>query len=144
EHLESKYLRGQSSLLSVSSAGLWLRQTDGDGQSIVHALRIVPDTTELKNVIIFRFDHNDRFSGRIDAASARLADGYWNLEEAWITAPNKPAHFLDTYRVKTDLTLGKIQDSFAPPETMSFWDLPGFIEVLEQAGFSAIRHRIHW
>ncbi|MEQ9199520.1 MAG: LptF/LptG family permease, partial [Rhodospirillales bacterium] len=47
-------------------------------------------------------------------------------------------HFIDT-----DLTLGKIQDSFATPETMSFWSLPGFIEVLETAGFSALRHRLH-
>ena len=27
---------------------------------------------------------------------------------------------------------------------MSFWDLPSFIETLEKAGFSAVRHRLHW
>ena len=27
---------------------------------------------------------------------------------------------------------------------MSFWALPGFIDTLEQAGFSALRHRLHW
>ena len=27
---------------------------------------------------------------------------------------------------------------------MSFWDLPGFINTLEAAGFSALRHRLHW
>jgi len=27
---------------------------------------------------------------------------------------------------------------------MSFWDLPGFINLLEQSGFSAQRHRLHF
>ena len=42
------------------------------------------------------------------------------------------------------MTINQIQESFAPPETMSFWNLPGFIKTLEAAGFSAIKHRIHW
>jgi lipopolysaccharide export system permease protein len=44
----------------------------------------------------------------------------------------------------TDLTPGRIQDSFASPDTLSFWALPDFIDVLEQAGFSAVRHRLHF
>jgi lipopolysaccharide export system permease protein len=27
---------------------------------------------------------------------------------------------------------------------MSFWDLPGFISLLEQSGFAAQRHRLHF
>ena len=27
---------------------------------------------------------------------------------------------------------------------MSFWELPAFIDTLETAGFSALRHRLHW
>ena len=46
--------------------------------------------------------------------------------------------------IPTDLTRENIQDSFAKPETMSFWALPGFIDVLEKAGFSGLRHRIYW
>ncbi|HEX3411592.1 MAG TPA: LptF/LptG family permease, partial [Stellaceae bacterium] len=38
----------------------------------------------------------------------------------------------------------KIEESFASPDTMSFWDLPGFIELLEQSGFPAQRHRLHF
>ena len=35
------------------------------------------------------------------------------------------------------LTTGQIQDSFASPMTLSFWQLPSFIHTLEKAGFSA-------
>jgi lipopolysaccharide export system permease protein len=44
----------------------------------------------------------------------------------------------------TTLTLGHIQDSFASPETMSFWHLPSFIRMLENAGFSALKHKLYW
>ena len=43
-----------------------------------------------------------------------------------------------------DLTPEKIQESFASPETLSFWDLPDFIRTLESTGFSALSHRIYF
>jgi lipopolysaccharide export system permease protein len=42
------------------------------------------------------------------------------------------------------MTARKIEESLASPETMSFWDLPGFIELLERSGFPAQRHRLHY
>jgi lipopolysaccharide export system permease protein len=144
EHLESRYLQGKSSLLAVSSGGLWLRQSDKNGQSIIHAQRVLPESFQLQDVIIFLFEDENRFAGRIDAVTATLDSGNWQLANAWITAPDAPPTFKTNYRVKTKLTFEKIQESFASPETMSFWDLPDFIRVMENAGFSALRHRLHW
>ncbi|MDP7045144.1 MAG: LPS export ABC transporter permease LptG [Alphaproteobacteria bacterium] len=144
EHLESRYLRGKSSLLAVSSTGLWLRQSDKNGQSIIHAQRVLSEGFQLQDVIIFLLEDEDKFAGRIDASTATLDNGNWQLANAWITAPNTPPRFKTDYRVKTELTFEKIQESFASPETMSFWNLPDFIKVMENAGFSALRHRLHW
>ncbi len=144
EALENKLLRGKSSLLALSSSGLWLRQADENGQSVVHAQRLSQSDMSLQGVTIFLFEGADRFTGRIDADSARLDKGYWLLENARLSQPDRPASFVGKHRVKTDLTLEKIQDSFAPPETLSFWELPAFIDTLEKAGFSARRHRLHW
>ena len=98
----------------------------------------------LRDVIVFMYEGADRFIGRIDAEQAGLEDGFWHLRNAWVMAPEKSAHFEKEYWVETDLTLGKIQDSFSPPDTMSFWALPGFIRTLQAAGFSALRHRLHF
>ena len=38
----------------------------------------------------------------------------------------------------------RIENSFASPDTLSFWALPGFIAVLEHAGFSALRHQLQF
>ena len=144
EQLEAKYLHGQASLLAVSPSGLWLRQADPHGQSVIHALRASNQGMDLEDVIIFLYEGSDKFVGRIDASQARLRDGYWDISDATRTGPNLRPTFLAADRLPTSLTPERIQDSFASPETLSFWDLPDFINVLEEAGFSAVRHRLHW
>jgi lipopolysaccharide export system permease protein len=144
EQIESKVLRGRSSLLSVAQSGFWLRQADGQSNAIIHALRVSSHEMELYEVTVFNFEGADRFVNRIDAASARLVPGAWVLKDAWISSPERPVHFEANYRLPTDMTLERIQESFASPETLSFWELPAFIRVLENAGFSAVRHRLYW
>lgn len=148
EQLEGRYLTGKPSLLAVSSSGLWLRQIDGEGESrretVVHALRVSQKDMRLYDVIIFRFGAADQFIGRVDAKSARLGEGVWYLQDALLTAPGQPAKRYSQYTLPTNLTLNQIHDSFASPQTLSFWELPSFITTLENAGFSALRHRLHW
>ncbi len=144
ETLEAKYVHNQASTLSVSSQGLWLRQADEGGQSVIHASRITHETMTLHNVIIFRFAEADRFIGRIDAERAVLRPGYWRLSNAWKSSPGARELFVETLDIPTQLSREKILDSFAPPETISFWKLPEFIELLENAGFSATRHKLQF
>ncbi len=144
EKLESRYLKRSVSLLSVSKGGLWLRQSDIGGQTVIHATRVAQSDMSLQQVIIFLFEGEDRFTGRIDAQSAQLRDGYWDIQKAWISAPDQPSRYVARHRLKTDLTINKILDSFASPQTLSFWELPAFIDTLEDAGFSGQRHKLYW
>jgi lipopolysaccharide export system permease protein len=142
ETLEAKYIHNQASTLSVSRQGLWLRQADEGGQSVIHASRVTHETMTLHNVIIFRFAESDRFIGRIDAERAVLRPGHWQLSNAWKSGPGTRELFVEKLEIPTELSREKILDSFAPPETISFWDLPDFIELLENAGFSATHHKL--
>lgn len=146
ERLEATRLEGHTSFLSISNSGLWLRQSDDVGQSVVHAERVLQkqNDVELRNVVVFLYEGKDIFRRRVDAESASLEDGFWHMRKAWIYSPEAPAQQEEDYWLPTDLTIAKIQDNFASPETMSFWDLPRFIDTLETAGFSAVRHRLYW
>ncbi|MGF1607870.1 MAG: LPS export ABC transporter permease LptG [Kiloniellales bacterium] len=142
EQLELRHLRHGSSMLAVAKTGLWLRQADEGGQSVIHAQRVSHETITLHDVIVFRYEGADHFTGRIDAPQAELRNGYWLLHDAWVTTPGAAGRFSERLELSTDLTPEKIQDSFARPETISFWSLPGFIQLLEDAGFSGQRHRL--
>lgn len=146
ERLETLLFKGRKSLLALSSSGLWLRQSNDVGQSVLNASHVLQRgrDVELTGVTIFVYQGIDEFLERISADSARLEDGFWHLRNAWLFRLETPAQFAADHWLATDLTLSKIQDSFAPPETMSFWDLPAFIATLQKAGFSAVRHRLHF
>ena len=144
ERLEAKYLHGSPSLLALSRTGLWLRQADPGGQSVIHAQNVSEQGLDLTDVIIFLYEGADEFVGRIDSKSASLEDGQWMLKEALLTGPDVPAEFHDNYVLKTSLTASQIQDSFASPDTLSFWALPKFIALLKEAGFGAVKHRLQW
>lgn len=144
ERLEASYVHNQQSMLAVSETGLWLRQADATGQSVIHAERVKPGSVALQQVTVFRYTGQDRFVDRIDAVEARLQEGRWLLLDAWLSQPGAVSKFHERFALPTDLTVDKIQESFAPPETIAFWNLPRFIDLMQAAGFSATPHRLQF
>jgi lipopolysaccharide export system permease protein len=145
EKLESHVLRQGSDQLSLSNSGLWLRQSDeGGNQIVIHAGKITSRRLILDAVTLFFFNDLTQFTSRVDAQTARLEKGDWLIENGVRWLPNEPPQPFDELRLATTLTPRKIEESFASPDTMSFWDLPGFIGLLEQSGFPAQRHRLHF
>lgn len=142
--LEAKYIRGQASQLDVSRNGMWLRQGDAHAQSVVHALRVANQGVQLDDVVIFLYGAGDKFLGRIEARSAELVQGAWMLHDAWVSDTEGHPRHHDRYFVPTSLTPSRIQESFAPPDTLSFWALPGFIRTAQQAGFRATRYLLYF
>jgi lipopolysaccharide export system permease protein len=142
--LEAKYIRGQESQLAVSQNGLFLRQGDERQQSVIHALRVADQGVRLEDVDVFIFGADDHFLGRIQARGARLTQGAWVLVDAWVSgADGTPKHH-DLYELPTTMTPTQIQESFASPDTLSFWALPGFIRAAQTAGFAATRYELYF
>lgn len=145
EVLESRYLDRKESLITVSSTGLWLRQShDGGGHTIIHSEKLESYSWTLKDVTVFFFDRDFRTEGRIDAPRAILRDGYWGIENATVNEPAAPTRFVEHFRLPTVLTTREIEESFSSPETLSFWRLPEFIRTLQETGFSAARFRMYY
>jgi lipopolysaccharide export system permease protein len=141
--MEARYIKGEASQLAVSINGLWLRQGNESQQSVIHALRVADQGEHLEDVIVFLYNGVDHFAGRIDAKSGQLESGDWMLKDAWVSGPDgAPVHH-KTYRLVTTLTPQQIQESFAAPDTLSFWDLPGFIRAAQHAGFAATRYQLY-
>jgi lipopolysaccharide export system permease protein len=145
EALNARVLNEGGDDLSLTSSGLWLRQSDGAGnQAIIHADKRGKMGFVLNGVTAFLFDGPTRFSARLDARTATLEDGTWTFADGARWRPDRPPQHFARLRLPTELTPSKIEESFASPDTMSFWQLPGFIALLERAGFPAQRHRLHF
>lgn len=150
ETLENTYLRSGGGPLTLNGGQLWLRQSDHgldpQGVAILHAQAVAVRARELDavQVSIFRLDGDDRLLDRIEATSAQLGAGAWTLQGARTVTPGHLPSAPTTLSLPTDLTVGRVQESFAPPDTFSVWALPGFIALLDRSGFSSIRHRLHF
>ncbi len=156
ERLDGAYLRNASGLTALAGGRLWLRQADRaldpGGQAILSG-RPVSDRRgagpagagfAMTDVSLWRLSANDRPLARVEAPRARLLPGQWVLEDAVAFNADRSAGPRQAVLFPTELTPDRIENSFASPDTLSFWALPGFIEVLEAAGFSAVRHRLHF
>lgn len=141
--LEARYVKGQESQLSVSMNGLWLRQGSENEQSVIHALRAARQGEHLEDVVVFLYGPRDSFVGRIDARSAQLHDRYWIMNDAFVSDTKGTPVYHKTYRLPTTLTPEQIVESSASPDTLSFWDLPGYIRAAQSAGFSANRYQMY-
>lgn len=146
--LSAHYSSGNESVLSISREGLWLRQGGPDGQTVIRATKANTDATVLHNVSFLSFTPAGRPAMRIEASEARLEPGAWKLSDAKIWTfdgtPNaeKGARTAKVLTVPSDLTRAQIRDSFGTPSAIPIWELPGFIDRLEKAGFSARQHRV--
>jgi len=151
EVLDQTYLSTGGGMLTLSGGSLWLRQVDREldphGVAILHARDIhMKDkkTLMVNNVSVFRLDDKDRLLIRVESPSGYLGNGEWVLEDASTILPDHLPLHVGRITLPTDLTLPHVEESFASPDTLSVWALPGFIHLLDRSGFSSLRHRLHF
>jgi lipopolysaccharide export system permease protein len=147
KRLESQMLgnsSGRQSSLQSSGTGFWLRQKSSDGQSIIHALTNTDQGMRLGGVTAFTFSPEGTYQERIEAKSATLADGYWQLRDARVYGGDDFPVERPTYQLKTNLTSEQVRENFATPESVPFWDLPSYIESAERAGLGASGYKLQY
>jgi len=149
ERLDATLLRGGAGAFGLAGGGLWVRQPDPalpEGWTILRGQRVelVGDQLRLRGVTVFRLGADDGFLGRLEAEGAALEPGRWVLHNAAAIALERPREPLGGVTIPTELTLARLQESLAQPETLSFWALPRFIAMLEQTGFSSLKHRLRY
>ncbi len=144
ERLYAKAFGRKSSLLQGKYASGWLRQDSVDGQSIISARAVSDRGRALTKVTVFQFDEKIKFVERIDASTAVLHNGYWKLTDAVVSRTDGVPKKYGTYIVSTYLTPERVSDALGTVLSLSFWDLPGLIEVAEKAGLSSKQYKIQY
>lgn len=144
--LSRELLAPRAATLDIGRSGFWLREATPQGAAVVHAASVTQDAglLRLHDMVIFVSDAREQFQRRIEANEGELLDGQFRLRGVRDMEPGKPIVVHESFIQPTSLTLSQVQDNFARPETLSFWDLPAFIKFSRQAGFSALPHRLYW
>jgi lipopolysaccharide export system permease protein len=123
---------------------VWIRQKSIDGQAILRAEEITNGGKTLKTVTAYLYEPSGRFEERIDADTAKLLPGVWQLQNAHISAPGEDAHDVGRYLLATSLTSDQVSQTLASPDSVPFWDLPAFREQIETAGLDSTGYRLQY
>ena len=146
--VKAKLVDGQETTISIGKEGLWLRQADKSGFTVIRAQRANADATELYDVTLVKLSEEKLPIQRIEAKMLTLMDAKWIASNSviWpikfgINSQSK-AKELKIMEIPTSLKREQIIDQFGDPSTISVWSLLEFIEQLERAGFSAKRYSV--
>lgn len=146
--LEREYKNQDTSTVLIGREGLWLRQGDEDGQTVIHARSATEQMTTLYDVSFLQYDTSGQPHTQIIADQAVLTQSGWQLRNTKQWALNTSDNPEETARtdpqlfIPTSLTEERIRESFSEPSAISIWDMNGYINELEEAGFSARRHKV--
>jgi lipopolysaccharide export system permease protein len=144
KRLEAEISGNFRSALQSTVNGFWVRQRSPQGQSIINAVASREQGVMLSQVTAFVFDQENRFLERVEANSAVLKSGHWQLDDARVYAPGTPPDDRASYRLATNLTPAQVRETFSTPETVPFWQLPHFIDLAERSGLTASGYRLQY
>ncbi|MBC6437608.1 MAG: LPS export ABC transporter permease LptG [Rhodobacteraceae bacterium] len=144
----ARHQTGEDQTLSISAHGFWLRQGSESRQTVIRADQLNADGTVLRGASFFTFNESGVMERRIEAGIARLTSGSWALANVkiWpiadVSNPEAEAEFLENYSLPSSLTHERIRDTFSSPTKIPIYELPDFIQYLNQAGIAALPHRV--
>jgi lipopolysaccharide export system permease protein len=127
-----------------SSGGVWIRQKSVDGEAVFHADGRDDSIPAFLHVQVFNFDASGDFLERVDAESATLHDGFWNLKDVNIVTPGFDTLKTGSYLLATSLSRQEVAQAFVAPDTVSFWELPALAAQTDRAGLDATGYRLQF
>lgn len=132
--LESGWKGEKAASANNSQSVPWIRQISGGDDVIIGAKSILENGTLLANAVFVHFDSGGRVTLRQDATSAKLEDGYWQLNDVNERRPGEVATRKDKAQVSTNLTRDFVRERLTQPETIGFFDLSKRIEIAKSYG----------
>ena len=126
------------------ASGFWINQVSTEGQTIINAVRSEQQGVRLTGLTLFRFDTDFQFKERIEAREASLEEGRWLFKSVRRFSLDGPPIDQDSWSLATTLTPAQVRNSFSTPETVSFWQLPGYIRSSESSGFATAGYRLQY
>ncbi len=108
---------------SVDTRIPWIRQREQDGVTVIGAKSTSQRGLQLTGATFIQISHSGDIVERIDASKAVLEDGRWVLDDATVTRGGDLPQRLGRFEIKSSLKPEFVEEKFARPETIPFFEL---------------------
>lgn len=144
EAIYAENFGSNKSVLARRKGGAWLRQDGADGSSVIYAKVVTNRGLSIAGVSLLQFDRNKKFVERVEAENAILKAGYWELKNATVNSADGRSQRYAIYIVSTYLSPAQVTESISAIESISFWELPRFIDFAERAGLATDKYKLYY
>lgn len=131
---------------SGADTAIYLRQGDGQQQVVIRADKQDGVIGHLKGVTFWIYDIDSteipQFRERVDAKTAVLYPGGWQLRDAREAKPGEPALFYENLSLPSNLDPQQAFKKYVSSQSVPFWRLPGLIHQNKISGFSTTTYRL--
>jgi lipopolysaccharide export system permease protein len=142
--MNTELIHDKAGGISISETGIWLRYASEAGPIVLRVGHVNVEKKTLSNLTILEYDNKDKLHVRIEAKTADFVNGGLLLNDVWVNPYRDSPQFQKHLPYHTALTMGHISDNKRDPETISFWELPSFIDLLEESGLSSVKYRLYF
>ncbi|RCW85264.1 LPS export ABC transporter permease LptG [Phyllobacterium bourgognense] len=143
EQITANWRAGKTNDVSADRVP-WLRQKTEEGETIIGSKSIVNRGLRLVDAVFIRLDKNQDVTERLDAKSADLDDGFWQLNQVTKFVLGETPVSLETVRIPTHLRPEFVEESLARPETIPFFELRNKIAAARSFGYPANAFDMHF
>ncbi len=135
-------LEGESTALGGGQAK-WFREAVDDGWVVIRAQSAIAQSATLYDVTFHYYNHTESgapvITHRIDAKSAQLQTGSWQLDSARDIAFEGKITLYENLTIPTKIAPAALVENAGNATSLSVYALPGFIQQSREAGVAPER-----
>lgn len=135
--------KADDSQLFISDGEIWLREKIDETSRHIHVEKYNIEQNIFQNIHIFEIDQQGLLIKRLIAEKGTLKDKAWFFEHVQSYSKNQEEGIYQNLSIPTDLSIQQIQESNAPPETLSIFSLFDFIKNLSKSGLSSLKYELY-
>ena len=143
QHYNETYIEHKpDATVRLSRKGLWIHKQEDSTSLIYHIGKYLVQEDQLEHVSIYCFSKNHVFQGAYQAKEASFTPKGLQLYKGWFQGADGQSSVFELKVLPFQLTPEDLHRTSQDLLTLSFWELPRQINLLEKAGLSSHRYRM--
>tara|TARA_B110000967_G_C18899823_1_gene573871 strand:+ start:892 stop:1974 length:1083 start_codon:yes stop_codon:yes gene_type:complete len=141
---KAKYARDVDHLISVNKNGVWIKEVNTSGYTIINAEKL--EKNVLKKISVYNFDNNNQILKRIESEYAIITNNPWEMKNTYVyNFVNNKNKYYENYKFKTNKALEEINSLYKNLNTLSFYNLIKNYDKLNKIGYTkkSLNEQIH-
>lgn len=130
--------------LTLTNSGVWFKDINKNNSYIISVKSFDKRESLAYNVRIFEFNTKNILERSMHSHKALLKQGEWELYNCSIFDIGGKEQFQKIMKLPINLSFSKITKMVMVPESVSFWSLGKYSNMLDKVGLSALKYKVHW